>query len=229
VTASMVLSSIAGIHHMNNWTWWIPAMDDSTNGAVIHCGNSPCSFDECETVPLSGRLLLDQDNWLGPQVRLYAAGVHDHHRRLLLISPKAGTTEDRRLNRLRQCSVGVQPLANFVYITEAFAINTQPFVVGFDPCRARSCWITAILSWLSFYKRLLIFEHTSCVAGAVCVHGWSAQPLLVLRISDLLDEEKRCRQTCSHIRSLSGVDCSCYMSSALYTVVHKKVPLLFLL
>ena len=51
------------------------------------------------------------------------------------------------------------------------------------------------------------------IAGVVSVHGRPAQPVLVLRITDVLRQDERRRQTSSHVRGLSGVlfavDTSC--------------------
>jgi len=96
------------IHHHNN------------NGAII-MAKPLQEFTRfiwwMQTQRRGGHQSSDQANRLGLWVRQkeMAATVHIHHHHLLLLSPRADTTEGGRLSRPRHCSKGVQPVPKAVY------------------------------------------------------------------------------------------------------------------
>jgi len=122
-----------------------------------HCENSVGSFDECGTAPGSRRPL-DQDNRLGPVVRLnkqlYSVHIYHRHFITLLLSPKARThfTVLRRrigwLNRWFTCPQAVtHPTINRARRSATSLIDSNTFSTKPNVQRRRS------MAWHALHTR----------------------------------------------------------------------------
>ena len=105
------------------------------------------------------------------------------------------------------CHAGM--LSCWYVVTLVCCCHTAWYVVTLVCCHAGmlSRWyvVTTEYCLSSNIHRLYILKHPYCFlsAGAIRLHGWVTQPVLVLRFADV--QKRRNRQISSHLGGISGV------------------------